>query len=373
MMAGFDTSSHTIAWCLYALATNPAVQDKVERELQRAGLLGENGDLSAAESLCMEDLSDLRYLNCVIDEAMRMFPVAATASVREVAEPTRVGKYVIPRGVIVWPMLYTLHNSTFNWEHPELFKPERWAEKHGYVPARANEQPSSPTTSSKPDDSASSSHPEGSQAAEQAGSSGHRWASKNGDQAAAAGSAQPQSDPGAGGSAPPRDALCPAGPLAAEPAPAGTAPEEGGARAPGRASLAASSSQPLGAGVGPAAGIPGSTPTIPSSNGSMRAESMRVQQVESSSKGNEAPSGGGNGGGSSSKRFIPFSDGMKNCLGQSLGLMEVRSVLVVLLSRFRVELDPSMGGSETVRSNMIMSLTLKIKGGLRVSLTPRGG
>lgn len=45
-------------------------------------------------------------------------------------------------------------------------------------------------------------------------------------------------------------------------------------------------------------------------------------------------------------------------------------MLVTLLSRFRFELDPSMGGSEAVRGRMIMSLTLKIKGGLRLVAIP---
>jgi cytochrome P450 len=39
MMAGFDTSSHTIAWTLYALAVHPGLQADVREELARAGLL----------------------------------------------------------------------------------------------------------------------------------------------------------------------------------------------------------------------------------------------------------------------------------------------------------------------------------------------
>lgn len=53
--------------------------------------------------------------------------------------------------------------------------------------------------------------------------------------------------------------------------------------------------------------------------------------------------------------------------------MEVRTLLVVLLGRYRFELDPAMGGAEMVRRNMIMSLTLKIKGGLRLWVTKLGG
>ncbi len=43
MMAGFDTSSHTIAWCLFTLATHPDAQERVRGELRERGLLVEPG------------------------------------------------------------------------------------------------------------------------------------------------------------------------------------------------------------------------------------------------------------------------------------------------------------------------------------------
>lgn len=47
---------------------------------------------------------------------------------REVsAASTKVGDFWVPKGVIVWPMQYALHNSQHNWEHPEEFRPERCA------------------------------------------------------------------------------------------------------------------------------------------------------------------------------------------------------------------------------------------------------
>jgi cytochrome P450 len=47
-------------------------------------------------------------------------------SCREVVTPVKVGPYKLPPGVIVWPMLYALHNTHHNWEDPGVFKPERW-------------------------------------------------------------------------------------------------------------------------------------------------------------------------------------------------------------------------------------------------------
>lgn len=45
-------------------------------------------------------------------------------------------------------------------------------------------------------------------------------------------------------------------------------------------------------------------------------------------------------------------------------------MLVALLSRFWFDLHPSMGGAEHVKDNMVMSLTLKIKGGLKLTCRP---
>ncbi|GLI68700.1 hypothetical protein VaNZ11_013179 [Volvox africanus] len=262
MMAGFDTSSHSVAWVLFALAAHPEVQRRCRRELAARGLLKER-DGSPPRDPSLEDLSQLPYLNAVIDETMRMFPVAATASVREVTQPTRVGDYLIPPGVIVWPMLYALHNSTHNWVRPDEFRPERWL--------------------AEPEEGGGGSHDE-------AGGNGGC-----GDRSGAT--------------------LRPTSQSLSDSADAGSCKGNGSGAAPA-----------------PTAGV---------SNGG--------------------------------KRFMPFSDGMKSCMGQALGLMEVRTMLVVLLGRYRVDLDPSGGGPEAVQRSMIMSLTLKIKGGLRLVFTPLRG
>jgi hypothetical protein len=127
--------------------------------------------------LTYEDLSRLHYLNAVIDETMRIFPVAATGSVRwvlaaswcgsiispgaavnvnppekplspvlqlpphhsttfhcappthptrETTAPTHIGPYRVPAGIVVWPMIYALQNARHNgWDAPSEFRPVR--------------------------------------------------------------------------------------------------------------------------------------------------------------------------------------------------------------------------------------------------------
>lgn len=52
----------------------------------------------------------------------------------ETTAPTRVGEYLVPPGVVVWPMIYALQNAAHNWEDAAAFKPVRvrvCARQHG--------------------------------------------------------------------------------------------------------------------------------------------------------------------------------------------------------------------------------------------------
>eukprot|EP00879_Flechtneria_rotunda_P000943 GHRR01001075.1.p1 GENE.GHRR01001075.1~~GHRR01001075.1.p1 ORF type:complete len:417 (+),score=135.67 GHRR01001075.1:964-2214(+) len=78
----------------------------------------------------------------------------------------------------------------------------------------------------------------------------------------------------------------------------------------------------------------------------------------------------------SSKRgitYMPFSEGPRNCVGQSLAKMEVLSLLAKLCATFRLELAPEMGGREGVQSRESTHLTLQTAGtkGIRCRLHPR--
>jgi hypothetical protein len=50
--------------------------------------------------------------------------------------------------------------------------------------------------------------------------------------------------------------------------------------------------------------------------------------------------------------------------------MEVRTVMVSLLSRFWFDLAPAMGKADAVRRSQQIALTLKIKGGLQLVCRP---
>jgi cytochrome P450 len=78
-------------------------------------------------------------------------------------------------------------------------------------------------------------------------------------------------------------------------------------------------------------------------------------------------------GGKNGITFMPFSEGPRNCVGQSLAKMEVLSLLAKLLAHFRIELAPEMGGRAGVISRESTHLTLQTAGtkGIRCHLHPR--
>ena len=75
-MGGFETTAHTLSFTLYCIAAHAEVQDRIAAELQQLGLLPSAGG-QAARNLQFEDLHQLTYLDSVLRESMRMFPVVA--------------------------------------------------------------------------------------------------------------------------------------------------------------------------------------------------------------------------------------------------------------------------------------------------------
>ncbi len=175
--------------------------------------------------LVLDDLKRVPLLSAALKESMRMLPVVSFMA-RVTERPCAVGSYKVPAGTIVCTPLFAIHNTVQNWDDPDRFRPERWAD----VP---------------------------------------------------------------------------------------------------------------------------------------------VETYVYNSKGAE---GGGGGPGKRGITFMPFSEGPRNCVGQSLAKMEVMTLLAKLLGSFRVELAPEMGGRAGVRSRESTHLTLQTAGtkGIRCHLQPRG-
>lgn len=116
LLAGYDTTSSGLQWCLHLLSENPEILGRLREECD-AVLRG--------RSPRVEDLRRLRYARWVMQEALRLYPPVWWLP-RTAAEDHEIDGYPIRKGDIVAPVMYTVHRHPEFWSEPERFDPERF-------------------------------------------------------------------------------------------------------------------------------------------------------------------------------------------------------------------------------------------------------
>lgn len=123
-LAGHETSASALAWTLYLIALDPALQDRLAEE---AAGLGEAPDFAA--------VSRLKLARDVFREALRLYPPVPML-VRETVRPeTFRGRHAPPGSqVVISPWHLGRHERL--WEDPDAFCPARWGTDEGRKAAR---------------------------------------------------------------------------------------------------------------------------------------------------------------------------------------------------------------------------------------------
>eukprot|EP00884_Botryococcus_braunii_P021100 jgi/Botrbrau1/7674/Bobra.0159s0116.1 len=124
---GYDTTGNTMAWTLFLVSSHPDVEEKVTAELREAGLLA-SPSCPSPRPLELSDLSRLPYMAAVSKESMRLYPVAAAIGPRmsRSSDILLSNGLLVPRGIIIWPMVYLMHRHSSLWSEANRFMPERW-------------------------------------------------------------------------------------------------------------------------------------------------------------------------------------------------------------------------------------------------------
>ena len=118
MAAGSSTTSHTAAFACWALADHPEIQQKLRRELFQVFPDASQLDLKASQ--------DSQYLDAVIKETMRLWPMIPGPLERYLGNPIEVCGLKIPPGVIASTSALTSGRNPEVYPEPDKWHPERW-------------------------------------------------------------------------------------------------------------------------------------------------------------------------------------------------------------------------------------------------------
>ncbi|XP_011263155.2 cytochrome P450 9e2 [Camponotus floridanus] len=123
---GFDSTSNLMCFASLELAVHQDVQKKLQDEIDQV-LEESNGKAP------YEILNNMEYMDAVINEALRRYPINAPALDRVCMQdfelpPTLPGRkpFTIKKGKAVWIPVYGLHHDPQYFEDPEKFNPDRF-------------------------------------------------------------------------------------------------------------------------------------------------------------------------------------------------------------------------------------------------------
>eukprot|EP00794_Sanderia_malayensis_P005402 gene5402-6078_t len=118
MLAGYDTSSNTLALTCYNFVVFPEVQEKVYQEILSVCGAGD-------ETVTYDHVQKMPYLEACISETLRLYPPGFALN-RIVTQSCTLNGVKFEKGMSVIVPVYSLHHDKQYWPDPELYKPERF-------------------------------------------------------------------------------------------------------------------------------------------------------------------------------------------------------------------------------------------------------
>uniref|UniRef100_UPI003AAD8CCA cytochrome P450 3A40-like isoform X1 n=1 Tax=Centroberyx gerrardi TaxID=166262 RepID=UPI003AAD8CCA len=121
LFAGYETSSSSLTFLAYNLATNPHIMKRLQEEI--------DSTFPNKASVQYQSLMQMEYLDSVINESLRLYPIAPR--LERVAKATvEINGLVIPKDMVVMVPTWVLHRDPDLWPEPEEFKPERFSKEN---------------------------------------------------------------------------------------------------------------------------------------------------------------------------------------------------------------------------------------------------
>ncbi|KAF4396059.1 hypothetical protein G4B88_020696 [Cannabis sativa] len=126
--AGIETSATSVEWAMSELMKNPKImkraQDEVREVFHRKGLENERA------------LDEMKYLNSVIKESMRLHPTLPLLLPRQNKEKCEINGYEIPAKTNTIVNAWVIGRDPTYWPEPEIFKPERFLDDSNFIDSK---------------------------------------------------------------------------------------------------------------------------------------------------------------------------------------------------------------------------------------------
>ena len=118
LLAGHETTGAALSWIAHLLSTSPNLVEELQQAIDSA-----IGDRSPTYA----DLPALASVDCVVKEALRLYPPAYTALPRRATADVRLDGVLIARGDVVHMPTYCIQRDARWFPDPERFDPRRFA------------------------------------------------------------------------------------------------------------------------------------------------------------------------------------------------------------------------------------------------------
>ncbi|KAJ5153956.1 uncharacterized protein N7500_009395 [Penicillium coprophilum] len=119
IVAGSETSATLLSGCLFYLCSTPHVMSQLVAEIRST--------FKKESDMTFRSVENLKYMNAVIEESLRMYPPFVTSLSRVVPKGGAiVNGHFVPEDTTVACHHYASYHSESNFAFPDRFMPERW-------------------------------------------------------------------------------------------------------------------------------------------------------------------------------------------------------------------------------------------------------
>jgi cytochrome P450 len=118
MLGGADTTTTALEWTMANLLNNRDVRMKLAAEIDT--------HVGNQRLVQVSDMANLPFLQCVLKESLRLYPITPLLPPHESREDVTVGGFNIPKGTMLLVNIYQIQRDPENCYEPTKFKPERF-------------------------------------------------------------------------------------------------------------------------------------------------------------------------------------------------------------------------------------------------------